>query len=95
MYSIVLVDDHAIVREGFKRLIEMESDLDVVAECRSFEDSFVSGELYREHLQKAGGYRYLNARRPELYGEIIGRAHAAHQQVVWLNKKEAIPGSDI
>ena len=25
MYSIVLVDDHAIVREGFKRLIEMGS----------------------------------------------------------------------
>ena len=39
MYSIVLVDDHAIVREGFKRLIEMESDLDVVAECRTADDA--------------------------------------------------------
>lgn len=35
MYRIVLVDDHAIVREGFKRLIEMESDLGVVEECRT------------------------------------------------------------
>src|SRR5579871_3817999 len=33
MYRIVLVDDHAIVREGFKRLIQMETDLEVVAEC--------------------------------------------------------------
>lgn len=33
MYRIVLVDDHAIVREGFKSLIEMESDLEVTAEC--------------------------------------------------------------
>ena len=33
MTRIVLVDDHAIVREGFKRLIESESGLEVVAEC--------------------------------------------------------------
>ncbi len=39
MYSIVLVDDHAIVREGFKRLIEREPDLDVVAECRCADDA--------------------------------------------------------
>lgn len=39
MYRIVLVDDHAIVREGFKHLIEREPDLDVVAECRSAEEA--------------------------------------------------------
>ncbi len=39
MYTIVLVDDHAIVREGFKRLIEMESDLEVIAECRCADDA--------------------------------------------------------
>ena len=39
MNSIVLVDDHAIVREGFKRLIELESDLDVVAECRDADEA--------------------------------------------------------
>ncbi len=39
MHSIVLVDDHAIVREGFKRLIELEPDLDVIAECRSADDA--------------------------------------------------------
>lgn len=39
MQTIVLVDDHAIVREGFKRLIELESDLDVVAECRNADDA--------------------------------------------------------
>ncbi len=39
MYSIVLVDDHALVREGFKRLIEQESDLDVIAECRTADDA--------------------------------------------------------
>jgi two-component system uhpT operon response regulator UhpA len=39
MYSIVLVDDHAIVREGFKRLIGLEPDLQVVAECRCADDA--------------------------------------------------------
>lgn len=33
MTRIVLVDDHAIVREGFKRLIEAEPGLEVIAEC--------------------------------------------------------------
>lgn len=39
MHSIVLVDDHAIVCEGFKRLIELEPDLQVVAECRTADDA--------------------------------------------------------
>ncbi|MCW8807242.1 MAG: response regulator transcription factor [Rhodanobacter sp.] len=39
MHSIVLIDDHAIVREGFKRLIELEPDLEVVAECRNADDA--------------------------------------------------------
>ena len=39
MHSIVLVDDHAIVREGFNRLIELEPDLDVVAECRDADEA--------------------------------------------------------
>lgn len=33
MYRIILVDDHAIVREGFRALIERERDLGIVGEC--------------------------------------------------------------
>ncbi|MDQ6646528.1 MAG: response regulator transcription factor [Pseudomonadota bacterium] len=50
MYSIVLVDDHAIVREGFKRLIEMEPDLEVVAECRSADDAVEAVAQWRPDL---------------------------------------------
>lgn len=46
MYSIVLVDDHAIVREGFKRLIGLEPDLKVVSECRSADDAV---EMVAQH----------------------------------------------
>jgi two-component system response regulator NreC len=36
---IVLVEDHAILREGLRALIEMESDFEVVGEFDSMEDS--------------------------------------------------------
>jgi predicted amidohydrolase len=58
---------------------------DVVAECRSFDDEFVSSTLVPEKLQQAGGYRYLKARRPDLYRDIIGQSHEPEQKVVWMD----------
>lgn len=57
---------------------------DILAECRSFSDDFVMATLTEEKLKLAGGYRYLKARRPELYKDIIGKAHHAEQRVSWL-----------
>lgn len=61
---------------------------DILAECRSFEDSFVIATLTPEKLTQAGGSRYIQARRPDLYRDIIGQAHRPEQKVVWLNKEE-------
>jgi len=58
---------------------------DILAECRSFDDSFVTATLTPEKLRQAGGNRYINARRPELYKDIIGQEHQAKQVVAWLN----------
>ncbi len=58
---------------------------DVLAECQTFEDSFALATITPEKLQQAGGYRYLKARRPELYRDIIGQEHQSEQKVVWLN----------
>lgn len=60
---------------------------DIIAECRSFEDSFESAVIIPEKLIQAGGHRYLNARRPELYRDIIGKEHLSTQKVVWLHEK--------
>jgi predicted amidohydrolase len=60
---------------------------DILAECRSFDDSFVTSTLTADKLQQAGGHRYLQARRPELYKDIIGKPHQSQQQVVWLPKE--------
>ena len=61
---------------------------DIVAECRTFDDSFVTATLTPEKLIQAGGNRYLQARRPDLYKEIIGQSHHSEQKVVWLNPEE-------
>lgn len=63
---------------------------DILAECRTFEDSFVTTAITPEKLIQAGGHRYIKARRPELYSDIIGQAHESEQKVVWLHtdKKE-------
>jgi predicted amidohydrolase len=59
---------------------------DVIAECRSFEDSFVTATITSEKLSQAGGYRYIKARRPDLYKDIIGQSHRSEQKVIWLHK---------
>ena len=61
---------------------------DVLVECRSFDDSFVTATILPDKLFQAGGYRYIKARRPELYRDIIGQNHKSEQKVVWLNTDE-------
>ena len=58
---------------------------DVLGECRTLGDDIVSATLTREKLTQAGGHRYINARRPELYRNILGQEHVSEQKVVWLN----------
>jgi predicted amidohydrolase len=61
---------------------------DILAECRSFDDSIVTATIIPEKLTQAGGYRYMKARRPDLYKDIIGQDHQPEQKVIWLNKKD-------
>ena len=61
---------------------------DIMAECRSFSDSYVMATLTPDKLILAGGHRYLNARRPELYRDIIGQPHHSNQVVAWLHQPQ-------
>ena len=58
---------------------------DIISECRTLGDDFTSALLIPEKLTQAGGSRYINARRPDLYKDIIGQDHIPEQHVVWLN----------
>jgi predicted amidohydrolase len=57
---------------------------DIITECRELGDTFTIAELDTEKLINAGGHRYRNARRPDLYGKIISAPHKSIQKVIWL-----------
>lgn len=46
MIKVILVDDHAVVRSGVKRLLEEHADLQVVAEADSGDEAY---KLYHQH----------------------------------------------
>jgi len=57
---------------------------DILDECRMLGDDMATATLTPDKLTQAGGHRYMQARRPERYGEIIGKPHQATQKVAWL-----------
>ncbi|KAI8611909.1 Nitrilase/cyanide hydratase and apolipo protein N-acyltransferase [Chytriomyces sp. MP71] len=74
--------DHDQVRNGCSMIVDPFGD--VVAECRSFDSELAVATCVPETLTQAGGHRYRNARRPDLYRDILGAEHASQQKVVWL-----------
>ena len=79
--AIGMEDDQ--VKNGCSMIIDPFGD--IMAECRSFDNEIVTALITPEKLTQAGGYRYINARRPELYGDIIARTHRSEQKVVWMD----------
>ncbi len=59
---------------------------DILAECRSLGDEMVLAECTSDRIDKASGKRYRNARRPELYREIIGMDHQSEVKVEWMER---------
>ncbi len=70
------------VKNGCSMIIDPFGD--ILAECRSFDDSFVAATITPGKLQQAGGSRYIDARRPELYKEVLGEEHQSSQRVAWM-----------
>ena len=78
--------DHDQLKNGCSMIIDPFGE--ILAECRSFDDSYVTAEISPEKNTLAGGSRYLAARRPELYRGIICKNHNAKLNVAWLNSGE-------
>jgi 5-aminopentanamidase len=64
---------------------------DVLAECTELGDDVAVALCTPAKLRQAGGYRYLQARRPELYRDIIGKQHRPEQRVAWLEPDASEP----
>jgi predicted amidohydrolase len=78
--------DHDQLKNGCSMILDPFGD--ILAECRKLGDDFCVATLTPEKLRDAGGYRYMKARRPELYKDIIGQTHVSEQKVIWLNMKK-------
>ncbi len=59
---------------------------ELLTEARSFDDDICIATITPEKLELAGGYRYRNARRPELYRDILSRDHLSETKPVWMEK---------
>jgi predicted amidohydrolase len=60
---------------------------DILAECTELGNDIAKAVCTPGKLARAGGHRYRQARRPELYRQIIGQAHHSTQKVVWLESQ--------
>lgn len=48
--KILLVDDHAIVREGYRSLLHKQDGLDVIAEAKDGEEAYIAYKKYQPDL---------------------------------------------
>ncbi|HZI52466.1 MAG TPA: nitrilase family protein [Chitinophagaceae bacterium] len=86
IFSNAIGMDDDQLKNGCSMIIDPFGD--IIAECRSFDDSFVTATITAEKLTQAGGYRYIKARRPELYKHILGQEHTPEQKVIWLETEK-------
>ena len=77
--------DHDQLKNGCSMIIDPFGD--IIAECRSFENSFVTANITRNKIKEAGGSRYIKARRPDLYKDIIGKEHLSSLKVSWMKNE--------
>lgn len=61
---------------------------DIIAECRALGDDIAIGNCVHDRIELSGGHRYRDARRPEIYRDIMSRDHTSHQQVAWIRNEE-------
>ncbi len=61
---------------------------EVVSEIKSFENDIAISKIAKEKIKLSGGSRYKNARRPELYKDIIGKEHKSDTTPIWMKKKQ-------
>lgn len=63
---------------------------DVIVEIKSFNDEIAMATITEDKLKLSGGWRYKNARKPELYKDIIGAVHNSQTKPVWMDKEEVV-----
>lgn len=60
---------------------------EVLSEIKSFNNDITTALITKEKLKLSGGFRYTQARRPELYKDIIGGKHKSETNPIWMKKE--------
>ncbi len=81
VFSNAIGMDDDQLKNGCSMIIDPFGD--ILAECTRLGDDVAIACCVPDKLSQAGGYRYLQARRPQLYREIIGQDHHPEQKVSW------------
>jgi predicted amidohydrolase len=84
VFSNAIGMDDDQLKNGCSMIIDPFGD--ILAECTRLGDDLAIARCVPDKLTQAGGYRYLQARRPPLYREIIGQDHRPQQKVSWRNE---------
>ena len=69
VYTNPIGIDHDTVKNGNAMIIDPFGE--ILIESHALEDDVVVGHLTPEKIPVSSGYRYLRARRPELYGKLV------------------------
>ena len=86
VFSNAIGMDDDQLKNGCSMIIDPFGD--ILAECTKLSDDVAIATCVPDKLHQAGGYRYLQARRPQLYRDIIGQDHRPQQRVAWRNERE-------
>jgi len=74
--------DGAHLKNGNSMIIDPYGE--VLTEIRSFKEDITIATITKAKISLSGGFRYRNARRPELYKDIIGSEHKSDFKPVWM-----------
>ena len=88
IYSNPIGYDGTHLKNGNSMILDPYGE--VLAEIRNFDDDITIAAVTRDKLKLAGGYRYRNARRPELYGEILRAANMPETKPFWKHDPDGI-----
>jgi 5-aminopentanamidase len=84
VFSNAIGMDDDQLKNGCSMIIDPFGD--ILAECTRLGDDVAIACCVPDKLSQAGGFRYLQARRPQLYRQIIGQDHRPQQKVSWRNE---------
>ncbi|NQU85573.1 MAG: nitrilase [Mariniphaga sp.] len=61
---------------------------EILAEIKSFNNEIAVATITEDKLSLSGGFRYKNARKPELYKDIIGKPNKPVLKPIWMNHQQ-------